>query len=224
MKVNLKKEYSSIEKRDKNDFLANRIVLDTHWGQPIWGVAFQIDLGKKVGRQLKQYQAELNWLEPGNFLFPDSSYWHITVNQVVHWCDTYQLGLEGTWKNVKPEFLEKFRKLDKTFQSFDLTFSKLIATHSGIIWCAYDKKGEMRQLRNFLYEKLPIPPENSESIKIIHTTVARYKNRLNNPKRIVEFIEKNQQPVVMKVNKIYLRNELIFPSIKTKTLASINLM
>jgi hypothetical protein len=223
MKNNLRKEYLFIEERNKKSFLANKIELDTHWGKPIWGVAFQVDLGDKAEKQLERYQNELDRLEPGNFLFPARGYRHISICQVVHWLGNYSLGNLGTWQKIRPEFLPKFRKLDNVFQSFEVTFSKLIATSSGIIWCAYDENGEMQRLRDSLKEKLPIPAETAKVNNIIHTTLSRYKNKLNDPKKIIEFIESHKKPVKMKVNKVYLRNEVLYHSAKTKTLAKIRL-
>jgi len=58
---------------------------------------------------------------------------------------------------------------------------------------------------------------------IIHTTVARYKHTLNNPQRIYDYVQSKNDTVSMKVKKIILRKENIFPSIQTEEIAQIEL-
>ena len=82
-------------------------------------------------------------------------------------------------------------------------------------WNIYEK--------NFL-KILPFPKETSKLNHIIHTTVARYKNKLADPGKILDFVDNNNRPAEMTVNKIILRNELVFPSIKTESLAEIGLV
>lgn len=216
--------YQNIENQNKKKFLHNKIEIDQTWGKEIWGVTLQIDLGEKVRDQLVEYQNQLSVLESNNLLLLPRKYQHISFNQVIFWGGNYKNGKQETWKLISQEFLSKFHRLDNISNSFEVTFSKLVATAGGIIWCGYDESDQMEKLRNEFLNLLSFPPETTKLNHIIHTTVARYKNKLYNPNQIVDFTNNHKESIPMKVNKIFLRNELIFPSIKTKDISFINLV
>ncbi len=224
MNPRLQQQYSNIEQQNKDKFLQNEIELDTTWGKPVWGVTLQIDLAENVRDVLCKYQGELSELEPDNLLLLPRQYQHISFNQIVFWGGQYTLGTQGTWESIKDEFVPALQNLDKTLSSFKVSFSKLIATTGGIVWCAYDQNDEMEKLRDEFLKRLPFPTETTKLNHIIHTTIARYKHKLNDTQKVFDFVISKTESVEMTVNKIILRNELIFPSIKTENLAEIELI
>lgn len=201
----------------------NRLDIDKTWGSNIWGITLQIDLCKEVRDQLVKYQEELSLLEPDNLLLLPREYQHISFNQVIFWGGSYEKGKKETWNLISQDFLTKFQKMNKMFNSFEITFSKLVATTGGIIWCGYDNNDELEVLRTEFLKLLPFPKETTKLNHIIHSTVARFKNKLNNPIKIIDFVNSKKDSVPMKVESIILRNELIFPSIKTEDIANISL-
>jgi 2'-5' RNA ligase len=223
MNTRLQNQYTTIEEHNKAKFLRNEIEIDAMWGQPIWGVTLQIDLGEKVKDVLCQYQDELAELEPDNLLLLPRQYQHLSFNQVVFWGGDYELSRTETWESVSGEFLNAFKKQHMVHQSFKVTFSKLVATTGGIIWCSFDKNDELEKLREMFLERLPFPKETTKFNHIIHTTVARYKNKLSNPARVLDYLESKTEAVEMSVQGITLLNELMFPSIKTISLAEVSL-
>ena len=223
MNTRLQKKYSEVEEQNKEKFLRNEIEMDSTWGKSIWGVALQIDLGEKIKDLLCKYQEELENLEPDNLLLLPRQYQHISFNQVVFWGGQYKLGTEKTWNKTAEEFLKAFREQNRKHNSFTVEFSKLIATTGGIIWCGYDESDEMEHLREEFLKLLPFPKETNKLNHIIHTTVARYNNKLIDPVKVLDFVDKNSKSADMTVDKIILRNELVFPSIQTELLAEIGL-
>ena len=224
MNTRLQNLYSSIEKPNKEKFLNNEVEIDQTWGNSIWGVTLQIDLGEEVKNKLASYQQELDKLEPNNLLLLPREFQHISFNQVVFWGGEYKLGTEKTWENVAIKFMEAFKKQDRKHNSLQIIFSKLIATTGGIIWCGYDENDELEKLREEFLKQLPFPKETTKLNHIVHITVARYKNKLNQPQTVSEFIEKQTESVYMTVDRIILRKELVFPSIKTEEIAQIELL
>ncbi len=142
---------------------------------------------------------------------------------MVFWGGEYRIGNQETWKDTSQDFLVKFQQLDEHYSSFEFVFSKLVATTGGLIWCGYDEKDELEHLRNEFLSKLPFPVETTKLNHIIHTTVARYKNKLNNPQKILDYVNSHSEKVSMRVKAIVLKTELVFPSIKTEKIAQINL-
>lgn len=215
--------YRNIEKTNKEKFINNQIEIDTTWGKPVWGVTLQVDLSEQVRDRVCAYQKELRTLEDDNVLLLPREFQHVSVNQVIFWDDNYALGNENTWNNVSSQFIEVFSSLHKKYESFNITFSKVIATTSGIVWCATDEHDELENLRNNFFQLLPFPSETTKKNHIIHTTIARFQNKLSNPNKVWEWAEYKKDYVIMKVNNIVLRKELVFPSIKTETLHTIGL-
>ncbi len=224
MNTRLQNQYSLLEDQNKIKFLREDILLDTTWEKSIWGITLQIELGEKVKDVIGKYHQELNMLEPGNLLFPPRETQHISFNQIIYWGGSYKSGPESTWVRIADEFLIAFRAQNKKFHAFKLDFSKLLVTANGIILCGYDQTDEMERLREALDAVLPVPKETTKRNHIIHTTVARYKNRLNNPHKILEYVDNNTESAEMTVNKLLIKKELIYPSLQTETLAEIELV
>lgn len=223
MNTRLDAIYTAIEKQNTEKFLHNQLKIDSMWGKTIYGATLQVDLHQSIQDKVCEYQKALDDIEPDNLLFLPRQYQHISVNQVVFWGGTYQLGTKETWEHIAENFTSSFKKINNTLPSFCVTFSKRIATTEGIIWCAYDEHDEMETLRNTLLQTLPFPKETSKFNHIIHTTVARYKHTLNNPQNIFNYLQNNNDIISMKIDKIILRKEKIFPSFQTEEIAKIQL-
>lgn len=223
MNLDLDALYDKLEHDNQPRFINNEIEPDNHWGEHIRGITLQIDLSEDAQDAVCQYQNELDALEPNNLLFLPRQYQHISVNQVIFWGGMYKNGHDETWRQISDRFLDKFHSLNNVYSSFTITFYRLIATTGAIIYCAYDENDEMNRLRNQLYSVLPFPPETTKRNTFIHTTVARFKNKLQNPKRVLEYLRKNVRQVIMRPKAILLRRENIYPSINTTELERIEL-
>lgn len=224
MNNRLVEQYKDIRNSNLQRFIHNEIEIDTTWGKDVWGVTLQIELGEKVKDLITKFQNELSSLESHNLWLLPRQFQHISFNQVIFWGGNYSKGKENTWNSIREEFITKFKSLDKNFSSFGVYFSDFIATTGGIILCGYDDNDELENLRSVLHKRLPFPSETTKLNHIIHTTVARYKNKLKSPDRVYDFIQKQTEKAQMIVNKITLKIELVFPSIKTENIAEIELI
>lgn len=223
MNQRLDTAYNDIAVKDREGFLANDLALDTQWNAPIWGITLQIDLGDAVKDAVEGFQRDIREIEGDNVLCLPRAYQHISFNQVVFWDGVYVAGKEATWDAIKDDFTEKFRALDNTLDSFEITFSRLVATKAAIIWCGYDAHDELEELRNLFLKRLPFPAETTKFNHIIHTTVVRYHHPLAAPHRVMDYIQSQHQTAAMRVIKIALKNEIVFPSIYTEDIAEIRL-
>lgn len=224
MNTRLRDAYTAMQAENKEKFLQNNIALSHDWNKPIWGITLQIELGQAIKALISKYQMELNELEPNNLLLIPSSAQHISFNQVVFWDGEYARGREKTWEGIQGSFLAEFQKLDHVFPEFDVTFSGLVATTSAIVWCGYDKTDEFEHLREEFLQRLPFPSETKTKNHIIHTTVVRYKNKLSNPEAVFRYLSTKQDSATMRVKKIVLKRELVFPSLQTETISEIELI
>lgn len=223
MNTRLQDLYKDIETSNSKPFLNNQLELDEMTGRKIWGMLLITCLQEQIKEVIEEYENHLDYLEPGNLNFPIPPSQHLTINQVVHGLQNKPEENRQIWQKIENDFLPGFRKLDNKYSKINIVFSKLIATTGGIIWCAYDQNDEVEELRNNLFEDLAFPKDTIKKIHIIHTTVARYKNRLNNPKRVFDYVSSRQEKVPMIIDNISLRNELIFPSMKVEDIAKIKL-
>lgn len=222
MSVTLTDTYRRIAEEHRKAFLQNQIETDSHWGKRIEGVTLQIDLSPNVNDHLDIIIQTLHGMEPDALLTVDRMYRHISFRQVVYWNDDFSGGSEAVWKKIENDFLEKFRALDGKFRSFPVTFFRFIPMTSAIIWTAYDEHDDMNRLRDGFAGLLPFPKTTKEN-RIIHTSIARYKNRFRNPQRVYDFLKEQSQKVTMTVDTIILRKENIYPSVDTTELARISL-
>lgn len=223
MNQRLQDIYEGLTFQHRQKFLDNDIEFDPMWGKPIKGITLQIDLSEKVRDAIGKLQDELAALEPESLLLTPRPIQHISFNQVIYWGGEYNLGHDQTWKGIEEDFLTRFQKLDNKFPSFTISFRKLIPMTSAVIWAAVDNHDEMQILRDTLKTELPFPNETTKENIFIHATVARYKEKLRDPQRVLQLLKKYQAPVDMEVKEIILRKEHIYPSLETTDLARIRL-
>lgn len=224
MNTRLQNEYLTIRAKGEQALLHNECVLETMWEKPIWGVALQIDLGDAVNDAIHVMDATLNDINPGGFYFLPRERRHISFYQVVFWNGQYEAGAQEAWNRASFDFLQAFRGEDNKHKKFRIIFSELVPTEGAIIWGAFDKSDELENLRKHLFKQLPFPKEAVYENHIIHTTIARYKEQVRDPRSVLEYLSQKRQGVEMEVSKIILRKETIYPSLKTETLAEIRLI
>lgn len=215
--------YDGFASKNREKFLADNIEVDDMWGKSIKGVTLQIDLSNEIRDSVCNLQDELSKLEPDALLPTPRPFQHVSFNQVVYWGGNYTLGHDEDWTAIENDFLNKFQALDNSLPAFSISFIKLIPMTSAIIWAAFDEYDEMQTLRATLKEKLPFPTETTKENTFIHTTVARYKEKLRDPNRVLQLLESYQIPVTMDIKEIILRKENQYPSLNTTELARIRL-
>lgn len=223
MNQRLQKIYDEITFQNREAFLQNQVVPDINWGKKINGATLQINLSGPVKDHIQKYQEDLLRLEANSLLLSPRPFQHISFNQVVYWNGHYSKGVSATWDELEREFVNKFKQLDNKFPSFPITFYKLIAHTNAIIWCAYDENDELESLRNQLFNLLTFPKETEKRNHIIHTTIARYKQKLNNPSQILDYVNSHIEKVAMNITAIVLRKENQYPSLNTREITSIQL-
>jgi hypothetical protein len=224
MNIILDKQYERLALNHKDAFLHNNIEIDTCWGKNVYGITLQVDLSEEIRDSVCRLKTELASIEPTSLLLLPRPYQHISFNQVVFWGGVYPSGNQKTWQSIKDDFLMKFHQLNNKFKSFPISFYRLIAMKSVIAWCAGDENNEMNLLRDTLRQKLPFPPETNKKNSIIHTTIARYKSKLNYPEKVFKYLQSQTQRITMWPHDIILRQENIFPSIDATEIARIKLI
>lgn len=224
MNSRLHVQYEQIEHDNLQRFLNNEVSPDTNWGTDVFGVTMQIDLDDVVKDALAKHVKNFKNIDEQSLLFPDRSAQHVSFNQVIQWNLNTKEKNHAVWDQIRSNFVEKFLSINHKIPSFDIRFEKIIATPNGIIWCAVDDNEEMEHARDLLLANLPKPVVIPKPIHIIHTTIARYKKTLNDPSAILAYIKKETASSGMKVRKILLREELVYPTLQTHEVASIELI
>lgn len=224
MNSRLYTQYEQIEHANLQNFLNNEVSTDTNWGKNVFGVTMQIDLDENVKDEFARHINNLKKIDEQSLLFPDRSAQHISCNQVIQWnLDTNEKN-QAVWNHFQNNFVQKFLAFNQKISSFFIRFEKIIATTEGIIWCAFDDNDEMEYARKLLLDGLPKSDVIPKPIHIIHTTIARYKKTLHNPSTILEYIRKETASCEMKVRRILLREEIVYPTLHTNEIASIELV
>jgi|SRR3990167_10743103 len=223
MNPRLQKLYTQLQADNSPKILNNETEIDLMIGKPVQGVTLQIDLSQEIKQVIKTIQQQLIQMESTLYLSP-LEFAHISFNQVVYWKGTYKLGQIKTWELVQEEFVTKFLALNKTLRAFSIAFQPLIVFPTAIIWAAYDGNDELEKLRELFFEKLPFPTETPKRNHMIHTSLARFKKKLINPQKLMGFVSLQKFDATMKVSEIILRSENLYPSLKTREIARIQLI
>ena len=206
-------------------YFYKKVSLDRYWNTNTFGIALQVEVNSHIKKIITQIQNELNKIEPDSLFFPNVGN-HISINQVVSWNGKYHLGKEKTWEeiNKNSDFVNKFNSLNLKFSPIPINFVKVILTPGAVILFADDLEDRVQEFRKVLDEELPFPAETKKSNCIIHSTIARYRSQLQNPDKILEYTLNQYYNIDMIIDEVKLKEEVVFPSLKTKDLASIHLV
>lgn len=189
----LETRYNEIWDSSKKDLLTNNIDVDEHLfdleKDKRRGLTVLIPLKGECLDKMEKIIDQLKEIEPNQYYYPKTDI-HITVLDIISASDDFRFDRKqaAIYKEILDNCLSKFSKF--TIQFRGLTASKSAVMVQGF----YDQA--LPKLREMLREEIKeqgVGLKERYKIKTAHLTIARFKQKLQNPDKLVKKIEKNRK-------------------------------
>ncbi|MGO4894544.1 2'-5' RNA ligase family protein [Flavobacterium sp. W21_SRS_FM6] len=156
------------------------------------GITLLIRITSPVSESIQKFLAEVSQVEPGQYAYPSSDL-HVTVMSVLSCIEDYTLAGEN-----EAAYIDLIRPIVANTPPFSIEFSGLTLSESGIVLCGYPSNNSLNQLRDQLRQhitKSALPHSMDARYPLItaHSTVLRFKQRLQDPDKLLVFLAKNRE-------------------------------
>ncbi|ORX80325.1 hypothetical protein BCR32DRAFT_293892 [Anaeromyces robustus] len=192
----------NIYERNKQKLLSGGIgdkYLENAKNDDRMSLALLIRIKSSISEKIEKCITELKTIEPNLYYYPKSDF-HITVMDI----------LKGESNRTIPqdlnEYIECIKKASKQIKPFKIEFNGLTASDNAIMvkgYYEYELQKFRELLRKLLKEKGLRLEERYKTISS-HITIIRIPDKLNNPKEIMNYIEKEYNFGVMEVSELEL--------------------
>ncbi len=197
-------------------------VADTLFAKPCLAIHVQPHLAAEAQDALQtlQRQAAERW--PGRLHLAPPHAFHVTIYPLVPTSEGFDKA--AYWGLIETETRALVEETCAGHPPLHLRFSRLKVMPVGIIAVAEEESGLIGRLRSRIAETLPPPPGLAHRhYDLVHTTIARFADAQPVPVSAVETVEAMPVDLTIRVERIKLFRETIFPCIVGGELGSVSL-
>ena len=197
----------------------NEIIIDSLWYKECSAINIQYFFDQKEQLFFQSLQSNILKKSGEPLLICPPNSLHISISFVLNVKETFQNSKDQIWENIKDECLEELDFVAQTQAVIKVVFEKLIATDSAVIAIAPDIEA-IQELRRKINKVEPIRKWGKNYSNIVHTTLFRYKEKLNNPVRFQHILDEYRVNCHVTIPQFDLVKELRYPSIETELIKS----
>ncbi|RDI59246.1 2'-5' RNA ligase family protein [Microvirga subterranea] len=193
-------------------------VVDTLFGKPCLAVHVQphLEAQAQAGLRALQQAAVAHWA--GAFHEAPPHAFHVTIYPLVPTTEGFDK--ETYWSRIAEPSLRLVEELCAGAPPLDLRFHGLKVTPVGIIAVADDASGLIDRIRRRILETVPPPPGlEHRHYDLVHTTLARFAEARPMPEEVVRRIEAGPVDLPVRVARLKIFRETIFPCLVGEELA-----
>jgi hypothetical protein len=192
--------------------------VDTLYGKPCLAIHVQPHLDPQAQAELQALQqaAVAHW--PGAFHEAPSHAFHVTIYPLVPTTEGFDK--DAYWSRIAEPSRRLVEELGLGAGPLDLMFHRLQVTSVGIIAVAEDKSGLIDRIRDRIVKTLPPPPGlEHRNYDLVHSTLARFSNPSPVPAEAVRRIEAQSVDLPVRIERLKLFRETLFPCLVGEELA-----
>ncbi len=193
-------------------------IVDTLYEKPCLAVHVQphLDRDAQAGLRVLQQAAVSHWPEAFHEAPPQA--FHVTIYPLVPTTEGFDK--EAYWSRIAEPTLGLVEELCAGAMPLDLRFHRLKVTPVGVIAVAEDASGLVDRIRRRILESVPPPPGlEHRHYDLVHTTLARFADARPVPAEVVRRIEAEPVDFPVRVERLKIFRETIFPCIVGEELA-----
>jgi hypothetical protein len=156
------------------------------------GITLLARITAPVNSAITEFLQELYALEPQQYYYPSCDL-HVTVMSVLSCIEDYQLSLLD-----KPKYVDLIRSIVKNTPRFFINFDGITLADSGVLLRGYVNNQSLENLRSRLRIDIkncdaPHSMDTRYTIVTAHSTVMRFRQKLQNPLGFADFLCANRQ-------------------------------
>lgn len=154
------------------------------------GITLIARLDQPVGEKINSFLEEVKLIEPNQYCYPQSDL-HLTVLSIISCFSGFSLD-----QIQVSDYTEQIRRALLAMSDFEIEFTGLTASPSSILIRGFPSDNSLQRIREALRNAfrdtdLMQSMDQRYAIKTAHCTVVRFKNKITNSPRFVDFLNKN---------------------------------
>ncbi|MCB5173823.1 enolase-like domain-containing protein [Microvirga lenta] len=197
-------------------------IVDTLYGKPCLAIHVQPQLAPDAQEKLHALQqaAIAHW--PRAFHEAPPHAFHVTVYPLVPTTDGFDK--EAYWSTIAEPARRLVEELGSGAGPLVLDFFELKVMPVGVIAVAREESGLIGRIRDRILATLPPPPGHEHRhYDLVHTTLARFSDPSPVPAAVVQRIEAVPVALPVRIERLKIFRETLFPCLVGEELASVSL-
>ena len=190
--MNLQEHYNELYKKSSEAILAGNYKLDAQINNESdsrFGITFLIRPSEIIRANIQSFLDELKAIEPNQYYYPDSDI-HITLMSIISCYDGFSLDAI----NVH-EYIDLIQQSLVILDKIKIEFRGVTASPSAIMIQGFPTDESLNNFRNKLREDFKKSPlqqsiDSRYAISTAHATVLRFQEKLENPQKLMQVVEK----------------------------------
>jgi len=177
---------SSIRKIENGDYRTDLLIDST--ADRRFGITLLIRPPENVKNRIQLFLDELKRVDPSQYYYPNSDI-HITVMSIISCYEGFQLDQISF-----PDYIDLIKESLSEIDRFEIKFKGITASDSGIMIQGFPQNDILNNLRNnlrtiFKNSDLEQSIDIRYSLQTAHSTVVRFRRKLQNKNEILEIFE-----------------------------------
>ncbi|CAA9201068.1 hypothetical protein FLA105534_03391 [Flavobacterium bizetiae] len=190
--MNLQEHYNELYKKSSETILAGNYKLDSQINNESdsrFGITFLIRPSEIIKANIQSFLNELKAIEPNQYYYPDSDI-HITLMSIISCSDEFSLNAI----NVH-EYIDLIQQSLVILDKIKIEFRGVTASPSAIMIQGFPTDDSLNNFRDKLREdfkksSLQQSIDTRYAISTAHSTVLRFQEKLENPQKLMQVLEK----------------------------------
>lgn len=190
--MNLQEHYNELYKKSSEAILAGNYKLDAQINNESdsrFGITFLIRPSEIIKANIQSFLDELKAIEPNQYYYPDSDI-HITLMSIISCYDRFTLDAI----NVH-EYIDLIQQSLVILDKIKIEFRGVTASPSAIMIQGFPTDDSLNNFRDKLREdfkksSLQQSIDSRYAISTAHSTVLRFQEKLENPQKLMQVVEK----------------------------------
>lgn len=193
-------------------------IVDTLYGQPCLAIHVQPHLDEEAQAGLRVLQQAAVAHCPGALHEAPPHALHVTIYPLIPTAEGFDK--DAYWGRIAELSIRLVDELCAGAKPLDLGFHRLKVTPVGVIAVAEDTSGLIGRIRRRILEAVPPPPGlEHRHYDLVHTTLARFADARPVPADLVRRIEAEPVMLSVRVERLKIFRETIFPCLVGEELA-----
>ena len=190
--MNLHEHYNQLYIKSSKAILEGKYNIDNQINDASdsrFGITLLIRPSDEIKAKIQLFLEELRAIDSQQYYYPDSDI-HITVMSIISCYEGFSLD-----KIRNEEYIELIQKSLIDVDKISINFKGVTASPSAIMIQGFPTDASLNNLRdklreNFKKSTLQQSIDSRYSIATAHSTVLRFQEKLENPRKLVEVVEK----------------------------------